>query len=1277
MAGTRDKFIEKDHLMMIKTIWYLKMQGLCRVSYLCLCLLLVWWCTPIWSVAQPRRATEPANQLAEIEKVREAKRLYDLMQKLKREGKYAEAIPLAARVQMMAETSLGPDDDIVARTINDLAILYQENGDYAHAEPLFRRALAILVKLFGPNHLKVAPALNNLAGIYKAQGDFPRAEPLYLRAIAITEKALGIDHPDTATYLNNLADLHRVQGELTKAEPLIRRALAAREKALGPDHMDVANSLINLAGLSVDKSDYARAEPLFLRAIDIYEKALGPDHPDLSAPLNNLAMLYRTRGNYARAESLLQRTLAITEKALGPDHPDVATPLNNLAELYWAKGDYPRAESLIQRAIAIREKLLGPGHHFLAASLSNLAMLYYTWGRFALAESVFQRAITIIEKALGPNHPKVATAMSNLAEIYRVKGDFARAESLWRRAIAIKEKVLGPDHPAVATPLGSLAVLHFNLGDFSGAEFLLLRAINIHRKVLDSDNLDVARLFINLATVYRAKGDFVRAESYHRYAHAIIEGALGPDHLDVATSLNNFAELLREHGDFVGAEQLYQRALDINEKALGPEHPSVAALLGNLALIHQEKGEYAKAEPLYRRALDIEEKAFGLDHPNTAYLLNNLARLHYIKGEHADAEPLYLRALDTIEATLGHNHPSVAVTLSNLSLLYGTKGDMPRAIQHRERWQEVTERNLSLALATGSERQKLAYLATISSEISAAVSLHVRSAPSDAKALRLSLTTILRRKGRALDALSEQVVSLRRRLSPQDRALLLQLSAAQSQLSALVLNGPGRTPLEEYRAAVTRLEEQAEHLQNSVGWASFEFKAQTQPATIEQVQQALPAGAALVEFFSYQPLDATAKTMAEQFGHARYVAYVLRKEGEPRWTDLGEVSSVDADITRVLMAFRCPQTADDIDECPDITEVKRSARALDERVMRPVRNLLGDERQAFISPDGALNLLPFSALVDENDRYLVENYSLTYLTSGRDLLRLRQRAESRKPPLVVANPAFGTAGRANTKFPKKNSTSPKRSGDMVVGFSPLPGTVSEARALISVFPGLRLLTQAQASETALKQIRRPRLLHIATHGFFLPDQPDQSVDATRSFKLADTGVSPRTLTRSENPLLRSGLALAGANITPRDGVDDDGILTALETSGLDLWGTKLVVLSACETGTGAASYGEGVYGLRRALVLAGSESQVMSLWQVSDAATRELMVGYYKRLKAGEGRMEGLRQVQLEMLHSRRQDKKRPAPLPGSAAANVRADYSHPYYWAAFIQSGNWRSISP
>ena len=250
----------------------------------------------------------------------------------------------------------------------------------------------------------------------------------------------------------------------------------------------------------------------------------------------------------------------------------------------------------------------------------------------------------------------------------------------------------------------------------------------------------------------------------------------------------------------------------------------------------------------------------------------------------------------------------------------------------------------------------------------------------------------------------------------------------------------------------------------------------------------------------------------------------------------------------------------------------------------------------------------------------------------------------------MANPAYGqsASGRVRIDIRLNRSGELDRSG---LVFTPLPGTAAEAKALQALLKldAQDVLTGANATETKLKQLHGPRLLHVATHGFFLSDQ-----EMAAAF-LRPLGFGPELpLLLKENPLLRSGLALAGANAR-RSGEADDGILTAEEAAALDLLGTQLVVLSACETGLGMVQTGEGVYGLRRALALAGAQAQLVSLWKVADAQTQALMVDFYRRLLSGEGRSAALRAAQKAMLDD--------------------ATNAHPYYWASFVLIGNWAPL--
>lgn len=663
-----------------------------------------------------------------------------------------------------------------------------------------------------------------------------------------------------------------------------------------------------------------------------------------------------------------------------------------------------------------------------------------------------------------------------------------------------------------------------------------------------------------------------------------------------------------------------------------------------------------EAEPLYKRALDTREKTLGKDHPSTANSLNNLAMHYWMQGKYVEAEPLYKRALDIREKRLGKDHPSTGASLNNLAALYSAKGDLIQAVKFQSLANSSSESNLARNLVIGSERTKLAYLAMLSNQTDRTISLHLRSSPDNPAAGALAATLILQRKGRALDATSQNLNALRGRFNAEDQALLDRLTETHSQIARLVLRGPQNMSVEQHQARIRELEDQADKDEADISRRSKEFRAQFLQVTLEAVRAAMPPDSALIELVSYRSFNAKATKGDQSYGRPHYVAYVLRREVEIGWKELGEAKSIDTAIAALRNALRDPKRRD----------VKRLARAVDAKVFQPLRPLIGDRSRLLISPDGLLNLVPFAALVDERGRYAVERHSISYLTSGRDLLRLQVDRESKSGPMVVAAPEFGRRSQAEAlSLEKQEKDAPEdeikaesaRSAINEFYFPPLPHAAQEGEALRALLPGATLLTKGQATKAALGQVRSPELLHVATHSFFLEDQ-QLNLDGERGAQaLSDDPERAaqrleRRGVRIESPLLRSGLALAGANERKED---DNGILTALEVTGLNLWGTKLVTLSACDTGVGEVKNGDGVHGLRRALVLAGAETQVMTLWAVSDKATRELMVAYYGRLKQGQGRCEALRQTQLEMLKN----------------VNRR----HPYYWASFIQSGEWANL--
>jgi CHAT domain-containing protein len=837
-------------------------------------------------------------------------------------------------------------------------------------------------------------------------------------------------------------------------------------------------------------------------------------------------------------------------------------------------------------------------------------------GRFAEGRALLERALRLSEAHRGPEDADVALLLYQLAGNALEQRDDVRSQQLDERAIAIFDKVKGAEHPLSAMARLRLAVLYERAGQQPAAEALLRSAIAVVEQALGSDHLWYVQCLIRQASLRFDAGDLDRAEALNTGALAILERIQNVDSGSYAAALNNLGEIALAKQDLVRAEDLLRRSLAIAERVEGRQSYRVSATLQNLGIVSRQKLDFVGALAYVMRALAIREQVVGSDHADIAPLLNNLANLYHLNGNDDQALALHFQALAIRERTVGPYHRGTLYSVGSIARIYTSLGDLTKAIAFTRRADAIVEKQLVLNMSAGSEREKLAFLRSVAERTDRTVSLHLSQATDNRDAASLAALVLLQRKGRVQDAMADVFATVRHRVDDAgDRALMDELGDTQARLARVALDASGRTSPDERTRLLAELESRRERLEATLSAHIAEFRADTQPVTVESVQAALPENAALVEFAVFRPFDPQASRDVDAYGPPRYAAYILRRHAAPAGVDLGELASIDQSIAALRAALRDPLRAD----------VKVLARVVDEQVMHPLRASLGDAAHLVISPDGNLNLVPFEALVDEHGRYLVERYATSYVTSGRDLLRMQVPRPRSTPPVIVADPVFD-------KPPLDGAAPPGPLSD--VYFAPLGATRIEARAIKELFPDATLFTGRQASKAMLEHVRSPRILHIASHGFFL-----------------DAGPPARP---SENPMLRSGLALTGANLTASG--RGDGILTALEASGLDLWGTRLVTLSACDTGIGEIRNGEGVYGLRRAFVLAGAETLVMSLWPVGDYIARDMMVAYYTGLRAGLGRGDALRQARLALLK--------------------RETRRHPYYWAGFIQSGEWADLN-
>ena len=736
----------------------------------------------------------------------------------------------------------------------------------------------------------------------------------------------------------------------------------------------------------------------------------------------------------------------------------------------------------------------------------------------------------------------------------------------------------------------------------------------------------------------------------------------------------------------------YQRAEREAAESAGPRSALIAPALWRQADVLMRQGERKAAVALNERALGVLDAA-APDYPSA---LNNLGVAQHGAGELGAAARSYEAAIAALQAREPARRFEFHRVLSNLGLAQWQQGEPARALERfraalRERGAEETTYP-----RWESERAALARAQSLAVELDVVMSLERRlgyppGASLGLQALLERKGVVLERQARALEAVRDNAA--RRAAAPggflgglfgssRDRAervahevsessgassaeLLAEYEALTTERAGLP-RGAAATEASGQRAALLdrRIEalkaemasrgsvrEDQARVQAPGGLSAF-FDALTgdterirQRAVeageatlaarrdtaltasgdlLARIQQRLPADAVLLEFVQHRAFDPRpGRAEHARFGPARIGAYLVAASGEPVYLELGEAAALESKIRAFRHALGSDQR----------TRMRQLGRELDEALMRPVRAALQGQTRIYLAPDGALNLLPFAALVDAEGRYLLERLSFNYLTSGRDLLLLGRNEASRSAPVVIANPDFSLASAAGA------GAGGSRSVDFSqVRFSQLPGTEAEARALSAIMPEAILLTGAGATETAAKRLSGPRILHVASHGFFLDDPA-----AARKARAGQA-----TPARVEDPMLRSGLVFAGVNGL-RSG-EDDGVLTALEVAALDLRGTQLVVLSACETGVGEVRAGEGVFGLRRAFSVAGAETLVMSLWEVADEQTVALMDAYYRALAGKASRTEALRQAQLALLR--------------------QPDTASPFYWAAFISSG-------
>jgi CHAT domain-containing protein/tetratricopeptide (TPR) repeat protein len=1135
--------------------------------------------------------------------------------------------------------------------------------------------------------LEAARQTNDTVGLALAQEARAKALPDLERtdeALAAWQEAAQIwagadDSPRQITALVQ-AGLLCVSSKKSEAGKLFAQALSiGKSEAQRPEAVAQA---LHESGVNLNAHRQTQAAWDYLNAARAIRERQTPESLKLVETLNVLADVGTDLGDdnndaqfYSLARDYSAQAVEISQR-LAPDSTLVAM------SLYWqgycerGLSSYGTAREHELAALQIQKKLAPGGSVEQAKILTELGNLEDEQTNFAASHPYLEEAVAIAER-LEPGSSGLEASLEDLAVEEMNEGDLPAAHDHLQRALAIEEKLHRNPAPTLIN-LGTVAKEQY---DFALARDHFEKALALYSKNTPNANGVIASLS-NLREISFRQGDFASALGYGQRVLALEKDKVVD--LGTADDLSGMGDILRDQGKLSSAADYYQRALDIREK-LAPESLHVSDSLVDLAKLTRAQRNRTLAMEYDRRALELGRKSCA-NSWCVPGILNDLGELAYEQGDLAGSESYLRQATEIREQSLGPAHPDLARSLNSLALTLAAQGRTSDAFEIALRAERIGAEHLRISVRTLSERQALAYESIRASGLDLALTLAANRANTPLARSEV-FDAVIRSRALVFDELAARHRSANKSGDPEVTQLADQLLSARTRLATLVFRGAGDMKPDVYRNVLDETRAQKEKAERALAEKSIAFRQDQARAQIgvKEVAASLPPDAVLVAFVRYARHDLQKPRAGQVVPEPvpSYAAFVLRTgEHEPAFVQLGAAREIE---TRLASWRRdIARQADAPDESAKAGEnvYIRSGAVLRHRIWDPLVPGLGDARKVFVVPDAALHLVNLDSLPSSSSQYLIETGPLIhYLSTERDLVPVQSRRG--EGILVVGNPAFDQAGRITLASDRQSTPTgaPAATAVLLRGsrsgcgtfqtlhFPPLPASQQEVDNIAALWKRstagevtvpptgeLLRLTGADASPEAFERYAPgKRVLHVATHGFFLEGSCQSAVQLRLDANKQDENSLPAT---AENPLLLSGLAFTGANRRASAQADQtDGILTAEEIAGINLEGVDWAVLSACDTGVGEIKVGEGVFGLRRAFQVAGAKTVIMSLWPVEDETTRQWMGTLYREhFLNGNDTGESVRAASLLVLRQRR----------------AKHQSTHPFYWGAFIAAGDW-----
>lgn len=1195
------------------------------------------------------------------------------------DGQPEESERLLVKLIATAGSVLGETSPEFIAILNNLSLSYWRQGMLRSALANMQRVVEMKRAILGTGNVQYAGNLQDLILILEDLGLVAETEP-YVRELAeMFRQKLGENDPSYLNMLENLARACRYAGKEDECQELLAKARSHGGMPFidVPDEDMDESSYVELAKQLYAKGDYDAAREIHKKILDSSPSTLlSPITRDVMGQIFDPLLSYNEEvekkgvaaeeaGDFEKAADFYRQRIEMMRVSFGEKHPYVAISLSNLAIVKQKEGQFEEAKNLFREALSLLGKIdeLPDEYNIsrnIAALFWEICEQYAPDPSKSFDESLssmkgkpkgYARSLRTVFLQPRPGENPVQTNVRLFiarTRLYESVGDHKRARFLYETALEMMRMVWSSEPQRLLIPIQRLADHCIRQGDFDRADELLQEETQIVEEGFGLESLEFAEALRMRARLFAQLANYGEAEKLLLKAQGIVRKELGDDDPNVMRINDDLIVILTRMGKREEAHHLMRLFVDHfdEDEEVGP---NAGEDLQHVATFLLELKEYERAEKLMRRALEIQKNQIGEWDPRYALTLSNLGNLLRLTGCFAEAAACFREAMEIRRLEFGPDHISVANSEIRLALSLAAIGQQKEALEAIKDVLRIDDLLIADVSAISSQHQLFQLLKQQRLNLSVALTLVYQFFREEPDSVRNAYEIVLRRKGLSAEALAARRLPILSGRYPHLQDKLEELSELTSMITQARLRGASATQDDLIEQAI----EKKARLEAELSRAMPEMRLEQYPnkATVEQVAEALPAETVLLEYVRIEPYNFKAVLSKEEHERLapRYIAFLLQA-GKPeslQMLDLGEAQAIDKSIAGLLNYVATSIRSADRNLVPAKTYISpqsflKSGAALRKQIIDPLLNYFVGRNRIFIVPDGELFLLPFDIIPLDSGKHLIDEFSLSFLGAGRDVLRFAKRTEMKHtPPVVVAGADFDLhlppVSEKETRVVEGQSSVARSLQGAGLRFMPLPGAEAEGREVSSLLKGPLLLSKSRAAASVIRKLESPLLLHLATHGFFLPEKVNGEEEL-------------------EEAMITSGLALSGANVwlkgnSSPEGIED-GILTAEDVATLNLLETDLVVLSACHSGLGGVVAGEGVFGLRRAFFAAGARTIIMSLWQVPDKETKDLMLHFYKALSEGASKSEALRIAKLTLRES----------LP------------HPFYWGSFVCEGDWRT---